>query len=210
MGRGTTKQGFRAPTEQDPRTGPVTTVRYQVGVWGADVDSDSSNFRELANLVEDTEAEARQGALDGCEMFLFTDNSTAESAFYKGSSSSKKLHDLVLRLHKLTVDHSLILHLIHVSGTRMIAQGTDGCSRGVLMEGVMAGKDMLSFIDLHKTAVERSPDLLPWIRSWCGDTSITPLTPEEWFVEGHGIVGGHLDKHGVWIPDHEPANRMHL
>eukprot|EP00956_Cyclotella_meneghiniana_P014553 scaffold21828_cov62-Cyclotella_meneghiniana.AAC.2 len=210
LGRGTTKQGFRAPSSDDPRTGPATPLKYQVGVWGADVDSDSSNFRELANLVEDTEIEARRGTLYRCEMFLFTDNSTAESAFYKGSSSSKKLHDQVLRLHKLTMDHSLMLHVIHVSGTRMISQGTDGCSRGVLMEGVMSGKDMLSYIDLDKTAVERSPDLLPWIRSWCGDREISPLTPAEWFQEGHGIIGGHKDKHGVWIPDHEPANKMHL
>ncbi|KAL3782049.1 hypothetical protein ACHAWO_000288 [Cyclotella atomus] len=55
----------------------------------------------------------------------------------------------------------------------MIAQGTDGCSRGVLMEGVMAG---------HK----------------------------EWFQEGHGITSGHLDKHGVWMPDHEPSGKIHL
>eukprot|EP00956_Cyclotella_meneghiniana_P026479 scaffold57383_cov35-Cyclotella_meneghiniana.AAC.3 len=24
-------------------------------------------------------------------------------------------------------------------------------------------------------------------------------------MEGHGIVGGHPDKHGVWMPDHEPS-----
>jgi hypothetical protein len=77
---------------------------YKVGVWGADVESESSNYRELANLVEDTETEAKSGSLQDTELFLFTDNSTAESAFYKGSSSSKKLHALVLRLHKLVLD----------------------------------------------------------------------------------------------------------
>eukprot|EP00956_Cyclotella_meneghiniana_P034238 scaffold102682_cov132-Cyclotella_meneghiniana.AAC.1 len=61
----------------------------------------------------------------------------------------------------------------------MIAQGTDGCSRGVLLEGVMSGQSMLSFVDLDKTAVERSPELLPWIRSWCGKRDLNPLTPEE-------------------------------
>ena len=89
------------------------------------------------------------------EVFMCTDNSTAESAYYKGSSSSKILHELILRLHKLVLDYCLIIHFIHILGKRMIAQGTDGCSRGVLMEGVMAGKDMLSFIDLNKSAVER-------------------------------------------------------
>ena len=204
-GRGSTLQGFRPSSSTQS-----TDLKYRVGVWGADVDSESSNFRELCNLVEDLESEAKEGTLNRCEMFLFTDNSTAESAFYKGSSSSKKLHALVLRLHKLTIEHSMLLHLVHVSGTRMIAQGTDGCSRGVLMEGVMAGNDMLSYVDLDKTAVERSPTLLPWIRSWCGHADIKPLTPAEWFQEGHGIIGGHKDKHGVWIPDHEPSNRMHL
>ena len=209
-GRGSTFQGFRPNDTGDESKPSSTDLKYRVGVWGSDVDSESSNFRELCNLVEDLEAEAREGNLNKCEMFLFTDNSTAESAFYKGSSSSKKLHALVLRLHKLTIDHSMLLHLVHVSGTRMIAQGTDGCSRGVLLEGVMAGNDMLSYIDLDKTAVDRSPSLLPWIRSWCGRPDLEPLTPEEWFQEGHGITGGHKDKHGVWIPDHEPSNRMHL
>lgn len=49
----------------------------------------------------------------GCTLlrsFLFTDNSTAEACFYKGSSKSKLLHDLVLRLHKLEMDYSLIMH----------------------------------------------------------------------------------------------------
>ena len=114
-------------------------------------------------------------------MFLFTDNSTAESAYYKGSSSSKKLHGLILRLHQLSLDYSVILQVIHVAGTRMIAQGTDGCSRGVLMEGVMAGQSMLSFIDLNKSATERSPTLLGWVCSWCGMRDIVPLTLEEWF-----------------------------
>jgi hypothetical protein len=203
-------QGYSTVHHPSQASGPSTDVIYRVGVWGADVESESSNYRELANLVEDTEAEAEAGRLPESELFLFTDNSTAESAFYKGSSSSKKLHSLVLRLQKLAMDYSIILHVIHVAGTRMISQGTDGCSRGVLMEGVMAGRSMLSFVDLDKSAVTRCSSLLPWIRSWCGHQSIQPLTVEEWYVEGHGITGGHSDKHGVWIPDHEPSNRMHL
>jgi hypothetical protein len=209
-GRGSTLQGYSTVHHPSQASGPSTDVIYRVGVWGADVESESSNYRELANLVEDTEAEAEAGRLAESELFLFTDNSTAESAFYKGSSSSKKLHSLVLRLQKLAMDYSIILHVIHVAGTRMISQGTDGCSRGVLMEGVMAGRSMLSFVDLDKSAVTRCSSLLPWIRSWCGHQSIQPLTVEEWYVEGHGITGGHSDKHGVWIPDHEPSNRMHL
>ena len=209
-GKGSTKQAFKTLHHSSGELGPASEIKFKVGVWNASIEKESSNYRELRNLVEDLELEASSGGLKDTEMFLFTDNSTAESAYYKGSSSSKKLHALVLRLHKLSLDYSLILHVVHVSGTRMIAQGTDGCSRGVLLEGVMSGQSMLSFVDLDKTAVERSPELLPWIRSWCGKRDLNPLTPEEWFVEGHGIVGGHLDKHGVWMPDHEPSGNIHL
>jgi hypothetical protein len=74
----------------------------------------------------------------------------------------------------------------------------------------MAGQNMLSFIDLDKTAIHRSKDLLGWVRSWCGVRDIVPLSPEGWFEEGHGIIGGHKDKHGVWMPDHEPGGKTHL
>jgi hypothetical protein len=76
----------------------------------------------------------------------------------------------------------------------MIAQGTDGCSRGVRLEGVMAGKDVLSFVDLGKSALKRSPALLAWIWSWCLDASVEPLSPEDWLECGHGITGGHAHK----------------
>jgi hypothetical protein len=106
--------------------------------------------------------------------------------------------------------HGLILHVIHVLGKRMLAQGTDGCSREVLLEGVMAGEDMLSFVDLGKSPLERSPCLLVWIQSWYLDASAEPLSPEDWFERGHGITGGQRDKHNVWIPTHEPSGRTHL
>jgi hypothetical protein len=43
------------------------------------------------------------------------------------------------------------------------------------MEGVTAGENMLSFIDLDKSAIQRCSDLLPWIRSWCGVGDIHSL-----------------------------------
>jgi hypothetical protein len=72
----------------------------------------------------------------------------------------------------------------HVSGSRMIAQGTDGVSRGLLTEGVTSGLDMLSFIPLHLSAIERSPSLKDWVSSWLGEGTEF-LTPEQWFSRGH-------------------------
>jgi hypothetical protein len=111
----------------------------------------SSNWRELDNLVEALERIVVEHDLRGSEIFIFTDNSTAEAAFWKGTSSSPRLFELVLRLKELEMKYDLTLHIIHVSGKRMIAEGTDGLSRADHGEGVMTGKDIKCFIPLHLT-----------------------------------------------------------
>ncbi len=60
----------------------------------------------------------------------------------------------------------------------MIAQGTDGCLQGLLMEGVMAGQDLLTFIDLARSAVKRHPPVSTWVRLWTDRPKLEPLTPE--------------------------------
>ena len=180
------------------------------GLWGRDVDDASSNFRELFNLVETVEEEAGAGYLRHTELWLFTDNTTAESCFVKGSSTSKLLHGLILRLRKVEMEYGVTLFLVHCAGTRMIEQGTDGLSRGTLLEGVLSGKDMLSFINIAKTALERHPLVLDYIKSWAGKGRLIPLTPEEWFIEGHGIVGGDKDGNGIWIPKHAKNGQTYL
>jgi hypothetical protein len=192
-----------------PRMDPGR-VRFRIGLWSATEEEESSNYRELKNLVDTVREEALTGRIKDCELFMFTDNSTAESCFYRGSSKSARLHALVLELRVLEITYGMTIHVIHLSGTRMIAQGTDGCSRGLLMEGVMTGQSMLSFVDLAKTAVECHPPLLAWIRGWTGRENLEPLTPEGWFVEGHGISRGYLDGHKVWMPSHEAKNGLHL
>ena len=92
-------------------------VHFEYGQWLTTVtEEESSNWREFTNVVEFLESKAEDGKLDGAEVFMFTDNSTTEGAFWKGTSTSPKLLELVLRLRKLEMKTGLILHLIHVSG----------------------------------------------------------------------------------------------
>jgi hypothetical protein len=90
----------------------------------------TSNFRELTNLVDSIEQGVSCGELTNTELFLFTDNTTAEGAYYKGNSPSRPLFEQILRLRRLEMVATLRLHVIHVAGTQMIQQGTDGLSRG--------------------------------------------------------------------------------
>jgi hypothetical protein len=155
-----------------------TGVRFWIGLWTPEEEEESSNYKELRNLVDSVKEEAEAGWLRNCDFFLFTNNSMAESCFYWGTSKSQHLHGLVLKLRALEMAHGMTIHIIHVSGKRMIAQGTDGCSQGLLMEGVMTGCNMLSFVDLSRTAIDHHPPLLEWVQSWTELPKLEALTPE--------------------------------
>jgi hypothetical protein len=179
---------------------PGGQVSFRQGVWGRDADKSSSNFRELCNLVDTLEQGCSDGTLLNSEVFIFTDNTTAEGAFYRGNSSSRPLFELVRHLRQLDMHGQIILHVVHVAGSRMVVQGTDGLSRGDFSSGVMSGQHMLQFVPLHLTALDRSAAVLPWIQSWAPLPNIQPLTPADWHEKGHGLCGGSVNLDGIWIP----------
>ena len=142
----------------------TTEVDTEHGLWTREYGARSSNFRELYNLILRLESLVSNGRLKhGTEVFMFTDNSTAESAFYRGTSSSVLLFELVLRSRRLEMNGQIFLRVIWVAGTRMIDQGTDGLSRGDLLTGVMAGDSMLFHVPLNKTSEERFPGVVDWL-----------------------------------------------
>jgi hypothetical protein len=161
-------------------------IVYRFGQWCDEVSEKSSNYRELLNLVERLEELVEGGLLTDCEVFLFTDNSTAESVYYKGNSSSRPLFELMLRLRQLEMKGSLVLQVVHVAGTRMQAEGADGSSRGDQTTGVMSGHSILSYVPLHLSAPELEPGLVDWFQSWWDMRrgTLEHLKPEGWFEEG--------------------------
>ena len=200
------KSGFGASIEL-----PDKSIVWRFGQWTLEQEQEeahpglsfikerSSNYRELRNLVEALEGAHTEGLLSDREVFMFTDNSTAESAYFKGISTSEDLFELVLRLRKLEMTGDCIIHMVHVAGTRMIDQGTDGLSRGDRNSGIMAGESMLSFIPLHLSAFDRAPDLEDWVRmvfeieGECGE-GFQILTHNQW-PQNHTIRGMY-----VWAP----------
>ena len=132
----------------------INRIRYCTGIWESDKEYNSSNFKELNNVVSTLEVmKEDENGLSGVELFLFIDNSVAEGAVFKGTSTSKKLFNLVLMLKLLEIECDTKVHFCYVAGIRMIDQGTDGLSGGNLLEGVMLGQSMLSFVPLPKGSV---------------------------------------------------------
>ena len=77
----------------------------------------------------------------------------------------------------------------HVAGKRMMAQGTDGLSRGHMREGISLGKAMDLFCPWGKSALERSSNLSKWCRSVMGN-DLEILSPVDWFNRGHDHLDG--------------------
>ena len=165
------------------------------GLWTREYGSRSSNFRELYNLILRLESLIQGNQLDhGAEVFMFTDNATLEAPFYCGTFSSYLLFELVLRARKLEMAGRIFLRVVWVAGTRMIAQGTDGLSRGDLLTGVMAGGSMLLYVPLNKTSEERQPGAVQWLKENCDGRFWQDASPEDWF---DGVFGkGNF----VWTP----------
>jgi hypothetical protein len=100
-------------------------IKYRMGLWGRDQDSSSSKYQKRWNLVEALEEGVRKKDLKNSESLIFTDKSTADSDFFKGTSTSKVLFELVLHLKRLKMSGSLRIKVIHIAGAQMIQQGTD-------------------------------------------------------------------------------------
>ena len=121
-------------------------VGFRFGVYNEEGYVTISNHREFCNLVETIEEVGTKGNLQGEEVFLCTDNMVSESIAAAGSFKSEVLLDLVMRLHCLSMHFRCNFRFIHVAGTRMIRQVTEGLSSGDIYEGIMMQKTMIYFL----------------------------------------------------------------
>jgi hypothetical protein len=118
------------------RHGECPNMEAWMGTWSPCVHSFSSNWKELRTLVHTLERELeRGGRLARSTLFYFTDNLVTYYIVSSGSSSSPELQKLLRRLKYLELLLGLQLEVVHVPGTHMIDQGTDGLSRGIQLTG---------------------------------------------------------------------------
>jgi hypothetical protein len=175
--------GFRDASGKGFRSTMLSSkdTPFRIGAWDYDVEQVSSNFQE--NLGD---------AL----VCLFTDNSTVEAAVYKGNALSSKFFDLVLRLKKLEMKRGARFVIIHVSGKQMMAQGTNGVSKGQFKKRVTSGDAMLSFVPIAKSALDVYPPVKGWMSSWAGDSEMEFLKPKVG-SRGVTIIWGDAGRHRI-------------
>jgi hypothetical protein len=116
--------------------GSCPTMEAWMGTWHSHVHSFSSNWRELRTLVHTLEREVGgNGRLRHSTLFYFTDNLVTYYIVSGGSSASPELQKLLRRLKYLELTLEIRLEVVHIPGTHMIDQGTDGLSRGLRLTG---------------------------------------------------------------------------
>jgi hypothetical protein len=179
------------------------------GFWCTEDSEQTSNWREFRNLLDAIKVEAAAGRLAGRELWIATDNSTAASAYYKGSSTTEKLQDMVTELRLLTLTGNFVLNIFHIAGTRMIQIGVDGLSRGEMQLGALAGTPE-SAAPLHLSPLERSGALLQWIHEWMGQ-NCNIAKSKAWFYAAqqagqHDKATAHTE---YWVWDLPPAAALH-
>jgi hypothetical protein len=76
-------------------------VQYELGEWCERIKEETYIYRELRNLVNSMVRAAQEGRLEGFEVFLYTDNQTAEGAYCKGKAKSRALFELIIIFYKL-------------------------------------------------------------------------------------------------------------
>ena len=132
----------------------------------------------------------------GSEVFIFTDNAVMERTYIRGSSKSPKLHDLIVELRKLQMDGALIIHFIWIAGTRMIRQGTDALSRGLVTTRNMSVDRFLRSLPLNKTAFELQDNLQSQVKGWLEDDDWEFTETKDWFYNVFTNPKGSW----VWCP----------
>jgi hypothetical protein len=107
-----------------------------MGAWNGTVHSFTSNWRELRTIVETLKREEVVfNKLRGRMVFYFTDNEVTYNICKKDSLKTLSLHLLVQQIKALELTLGCHLEVIHVSGTTMMTQGTNGLSRGIWANG---------------------------------------------------------------------------
>jgi hypothetical protein len=97
-------------------------------------------------------------------LFIFVDNEVTERTWFNGTSSSVELFELVVELRQEEIIGNFIVKMIHISGERMIREGTDALSRGEVHARDLMN-EILHNVPLDEAPCARSPKLREWVQS---------------------------------------------
>jgi hypothetical protein len=140
-------------------------------------------------------------------LFYFTDNTTTYYVVGNATSKNPVLQDMVHRIKLLELGLGCHLEVVHVPGTTMIGQGTDGLSRGVWISSLHQAISSRRLLPSLFAPVQYTPLLVSWLvnRHPC----LRAETPEWHYIpwDTNWSVPDLLDRSTVWCPPPEMASQ---
>jgi hypothetical protein len=179
-----------------------------MGVWSPRVYHFSSNWKEARTLLATLQRawDHQRHALLGVTFFYFTDNTTTYFTMTSGSSRSPGIHALVEAIKKLEIQLGCVLEVIHVPGTTLITEGTDGLSRGIWNSPLHQRPSRRALLAEIFAPVPYTPDVGQWA---VNETAFPPGTPWEhrcWNLEWQ--AKDIFDRLTVWALPPEVAPQL--
>jgi hypothetical protein len=152
--------------------GALPEVSFFSGLWSKAAASMTSNWKELRSILIALRRERTRAAQSGvesplrqCRIYHATDNMVSESILARGTSTAPALQQLMREIaYELMVQQCALIP-VHVAGKRLIAQGTDGLSRGQTAVGTMSGE--VADVGVYNPLGGGIPDVPPSLRAWC-------------------------------------------
>jgi hypothetical protein len=197
-GTGGTTEFYTLTPEQRSSPG----IELWMGVWGARAKSNTSNWKEARTILESLLQERTTGRLRGRLVFSMTDNLVCYYIVNQGSSRNPDLHQLVREIKDACVELGCQLEVVHVPGTIMIDQGTDGLSRGLWLapERRMDGINQRLFDPVPYTAA-----LGDWV---CSTLGLPPQALPHMSYDRPADMARIFWRTTLWTPPPECARQV--
>lgn len=182
---------------QSPHGPPLPHGEVWLGLWTDSVHHFSSNWKELRTLELTLLREKRKSSssCSGTWLFYFTDNMVTYYLCHRSTTTSPELMKILKRIRLLELELGCVLIVIHVPGVLMIAQGTDGLSRGVPITSLSQMNGITPVLQLFHAALP-SPELLFHLQS------LFPSLPAPTLIL-HNLGPKHnsnlLHQHALWL-----------
>jgi hypothetical protein len=121
------------------------------------------------------------------------------------SSGGPRIYPLK-KIKQMEIELDIVLEVVHVPGTTLITEGTDGLSRGIWISALHKKPDRRELLAEIFAPVPFTPDVGHWVMNEVGFPPSTPWSHRSWELEWRS--DDIFDRLTIWAPPPEVAPQL--